>query len=123
MILVVDDSNLLRERLVNLLSEVAGGEVIGQARNADEALELIQSVNPRVVILDIQMPGVNGIEALKAIKQRSNPPGVIMLTNHPQQEYREKCLALGADYFLDKTRDLDKLTGICKSLIEQYSNG
>jgi DNA-binding NarL/FixJ family response regulator len=120
MIFIVDDSKALRERLVTMLSEIEGIEVIGQASNAADAIAGIQNLKPRVVILDIQMPGGNGIEVLKTIKQNSYAPLVIILTNHPYPQYREKCMALGADYFLDKTRDFDKLTEIFKSLLERF---
>jgi len=121
MIFIVDDSKVLRERLVNLLSELAGGEVIGQARSAAEAIAGIRRLKPRVVILDIQMPGGSGLEVLRTIKQNSHPPIVLMLTNHPFPQYKEKCMALGADYFLDKTIDLDKLTIIFKDLIARFA--
>jgi DNA-binding NarL/FixJ family response regulator len=120
MIFIVDDSKALRERLVTMLSEIEGVEVIGQASNATDAIAGIQKLKPKVVILDIQMPGGNGIEVLKSIKQNSYAPLVIILTNHPYPQYREKCMALGADFFLDKTRDFDKLTEIFKSLLERF---
>jgi DNA-binding NarL/FixJ family response regulator len=120
MIFIVDDSKILQERLVDMLSEIEGVEVIGQAYNAVDAIAGIQTLKPRVVILDIQMPGGNGIEMLKTIKQGSYPPVVIMLTNHPYSQYREKCMELGADFFLDKTRDFNKLTGIFKGLHERF---
>jgi len=82
-------------------------------------LESINNLNPKVVILDIQMPAGNGIETLKAINrgithQRDHS------ANHPQREYQEKCLELGAKYFLDKTRDFDKLIEICKGFVERF---
>ncbi len=120
MIYIVDDSKALRERLVSMLSEIDGIEVVGQARNAGEAIDGIRHLKPRVVILDIQMPGGNGIEVLRAIKQDLLPPVVLMLTNHPYAQYRDKCLELGADYFLDKTKDLENLTGIFKDLVKQF---
>ncbi|PYS94306.1 MAG: response regulator [Acidobacteria bacterium] len=122
MIFIVDDSKALRERLVSMLSELEGVEVVGQARSAAEAIAGIRDLKPRVVILDIQMPGGSGIEVLRTIKQDSHPPIVLMLTNHQLPQYREKCMALGADYFLDKTIDFDKLTIIFKDLIERFES-
>lgn len=120
MVFIVDDSKALRERLVNMLSEIDGIEIVGEARNAAEAIAGVRSLKPRVVILDIQMPGGNGIEVLKIIKQESPAPIVMMLTNHSYAQYREKCMQLGADYFLDKAKDFGKLTEIFQDLIEQY---
>jgi DNA-binding NarL/FixJ family response regulator len=120
MVFIVDDSKAVRERLVNTLSEIDGMNAVGEARNAAEALEGIRKLQPEVVILDIQMPGGSGIEVLRAIKQESRAPVVLMLTNHSYPQYREKCMELGADYFLDKIRDFDSLTEILKSLVERF---
>jgi DNA-binding NarL/FixJ family response regulator len=120
MIFIVDDSKALRERLVKMLSEIEGVEVVGQARNSVEAIAGIRNLKPHAVILDIQMPGASGIEVLKTIKQASQPPIVMMLTNHTSSQYREKCMQLGADYFLDKTRDFERVTEIFKELIERF---
>jgi two-component system, NarL family, response regulator DevR len=120
MIFIVDDSKALRDRLVSMLSELEGIEVVGQAGNAAEAISGIRRLRPRVVVLDIQMPGGSGIEVLRTIKREAPPTVVLMLTNHTQAQYREKCMELGADYFLDKTRDLDKLAEIFQNLVEQF---
>lgn len=117
MIFIVDDSQALRDRLVSMLSEVEGIEVVGQAGNAAEAISGIRRLRPRAVVLDIQMPGGSGIEVLRTIKREAPPTVVVMLTNHTLAQYREKCMELGADYFLDKTRDLDKLMEIFQDLV------
>lgn len=120
MIFIADDSEVLRERLTALLSEIEGAKVIGQAANAVEAVEGIHNLKPDVVILDIHMPGGNGIDVLKTIKQASQPPVVLMLTNNASPQYRKKCMELGSDFFLDKSREFERLFTIFKSLIEQF---
>lgn len=120
-VFIVDDSKALRERLVNLLREIDGVGFIGEAGNAADAIAGIQKIEPSVVILDIQMAGGNGIEVLKTVRQGRRPPVVIMLTNHPYRQYREKCLELGAEYFLDKTREVDRLTEIFNHLVEHLN--
>ena len=122
MIYIVDDSKVVRERLVNMLSEIDGVEVCGQAQNAAEAIAGIRSLKPRVVILDIQMPGGSGIEVLRTIKQDIRPPVVMMLTNHSYQQYRDKCMELGADYFFDKTHDFENITEIFKDLVARFEH-
>lgn len=117
MIFVVDDSKVVRARLVRMLSEIEHLAIVGEAGNAAEAVAGIRAYKPKVVLLDIQMPGGNGIEVLRTIKQEACPPVVVMLTNHPYPQYREKCMSLGADYFLDKTKDFDRLTEILKGLV------
>ncbi|HEY0169573.1 MAG TPA: response regulator transcription factor [Pyrinomonadaceae bacterium] len=123
MVFIADDSDPVRERLIALLSEIEGAEVIGQARNHDEAVEGIRSLKPHVVILDIQMPGGSGIDVLKNIKQDSRPPVVLMLTNHASPQYRKKCMEWGADFFLDKSREFESLASIFSGLIKQYTSG
>lgn len=122
MVFIADDSDPVRERLIALLSEIEGAEVIGQARNHDEAVEGIRSLKPHVVILDIQMPGGSGIDVLKEIKQDGHPPVVLMLTNHVSPQYRKKCMEWGADFFLDKSREFECLTSIFSSLVKQYTS-
>lgn len=119
LIFIADDSDTLRERLTTMLSEIEGAVVVGQARNAGEAVEGIRSLNPDVVILDIQMPGGGGIDVLKTIKQYARPPVVMMLTNYVNAVYREKCVGWGADFFLDKSREIERLTAICESLVRE----
>jgi DNA-binding NarL/FixJ family response regulator len=120
MVFIVDDSKAIRKRLAEMLSEINGVKVIGEARNAAEAVKGIRTLKPKVVILDIQMPDGNGIEVLKIIKQEKPTTLVMMMTNHSSAQYREKCLKLGADYFLDKARDFEKLVEIFRDLIERY---
>ena len=120
MVFIVDDSNALREQLAKMLSEIKGVKVIGQAQNAAQAIEGIRALKPKLVILDIQIPGGTGIEVLKTIKQYDHPMKVIILTNQPYFQYRKKCLALGADYFLDKTRDIDQLRQIIKDSFGRF---
>jgi DNA-binding NarL/FixJ family response regulator len=119
MFFIADDSEAVRERLIDLLSEVDGAEVIGQAANAGDAVEGVRRLKPHVVILDIQMPGGSGIDVLKEIKQERLPPVVLMLTNHASPQYRKKCLEWGADFFLDKSRDMECLFTISESLVKR----
>ena len=123
MFFIADDSEAVRGRLIELLSEVEGAEVIGQAANTGDAIEGIRRLKPHVVILDIRMPGGSGIDVLKRIKQESRPPVVMMLTNHASPQYRKKCVEWGADFFLDKSRDLECLLMIFRSLAQRFVRG
>lgn len=123
MFFIADDSEAVRGRLIELLSEVEGAEVVGQAANIGDAIEGISRLKPHVVILDIRMPGGSGIDVLKRIKQESRPPVVMMLTNHASPQYRKKCVEWGADFFLDKSRDLECLLMIFRSLARQFVTG
>lgn len=108
-VLIVDDSLVVRERLVAILDELAGIEIVGQAENVAEAISAVKSLQPDVVILDIRMPDGSGINVLHNIKQQGAGPKVIMLTNYPFPEYRQRCLNAGANFFLDKSTEFDQI--------------
>jgi two-component system response regulator DevR len=116
---IVDDSLIVRERLITMLNELAGIEVIGQAEDINEAISSIRNLKPDVVILDLQMPSGSGIDVLRNIKQAEVAPMVIILTNYPYQKHREKCFEAGADFFLDKSIEFEQIP----QLLEQFKRG
>ena len=120
-VFVVDDSPLVRERLVVLLSEVEGVEVVGVADNAEEGISSIKTLNPDVAILDIRMPAGSGILVLEAVKREEDPPFIIMLTNYPYPQYRKKCMDAGADCFFDKSSEFHKVTDVLAGMVQQES--
>lgn len=115
-VLIADDSQLLRDRLKGLLNNFDSVHVVAEAGNGAEALQLIHETDPDVAILDIRMPEINGIELLKTIRETGPRPMIIMLTNYPYKQYRERCLAEGADFFLDKNQDIEELSEIIGGL-------
>jgi DNA-binding NarL/FixJ family response regulator len=118
---IADDSEILRVRLVDMLSEIEGIEIIGQAQESLDAIESIQKLNPQVVILDIRMPRINSIKVLKAIKKDDQSPTVIIFTNYPYPQYRKRCMDLGADFFFDKSTEFEKLFDTVKYLTHDCS--
>lgn len=111
-VFIADDSRVLCERLKELLQEIPGIEVVGEAHDAASALSSIRRLQPDAVILDIRMPGGSGIDVLQEIKQSGRAPVVIVLTNYPYPQYRKRCLDLGADYFFDKSTEFNKVTEV-----------
>jgi DNA-binding NarL/FixJ family response regulator len=121
-VFLVDDSAIVLEKLAAMFSGIDGVEIAGQARNAREAIQSIVKLKPDVVILDIRLnDGDNGMDVLKQIKNEIPPPIVIMLTNYPYPQYREKCQALGADYFFDKVTEIEKIYDTFKQLLTDKS--
>jgi two-component system, NarL family, response regulator DevR len=116
---IVDDSDVMRERLRELISDIGGIEVTGQSGNPFDALDRIKADHPDIVILDIRLPGKNGIEVLKDIKRESPTPIVIMITNYPYRQYRQGCMTAGADYFFSK---IDEFELIAQALRRINSN-
>ena len=115
-VFIVDDSPVVRDRLVTLISELPNVEVVGQADIAFEAIHSIRQLRPSVVVLDISMPGGSGMYVLETIKKDRPGPTVIMLTNFAHDQYRQKCLQLGADYFFDKSTEFERVTEVLRRL-------
>ena len=120
-VLIADDSAVVCERVKTMLLELPEIEIAGQARDAVEATKSILELKPDVVILDIRMPGGSGIEVLRKIKQHKTAPAVIMLTNYPYPQYRKRCMDAGADFFLDKSSEFNKIVEILKQMLEDSS--
>jgi DNA-binding NarL/FixJ family response regulator len=108
-VFISDDSATIRKRLVTMALDLPDIAVVGQAENAPGSLVAIRQTRPDVVILDIRMPGGNGIEVLREVKRLDPAPKVIMLTNYAHTQYRDICEEAGADFFLDKSTEFDKL--------------
>lgn len=121
-VFIVDDSDILRERIRSILSDIRRVEIIGEAEDALQAKEFLKSHVPDVVILDIRMPKGSGIDVLEMIKKEKPSVKVIVLTNYPYPQYRKRCLELGAEYFLDKSTEFERLPEIFQTFI-QHSSG
>ncbi|NQV03331.1 MAG: response regulator transcription factor [Bacteroidia bacterium] len=117
-ILIVDDSELIRQRLVDLIREFEESKNVDLAGNAEEAYASCNDVYPDVIILDIHLPGENGIKILEKIRKKNTVVKIIILTNFPYPQYRKKCMELGADYFVDKTNEFASVSGILKGIYE-----
>jgi CheY-like chemotaxis protein len=116
---IVDDSQAVRERLVGMISEVDGTTLAGATGDPREAVKAIRRLHPDAVILDIRMPGMNGIQVLREIKQGPRAPMVIMLTNYPFEQYRRECTEAGADYFLNKSTEFEKINAILARVVHR----
>ena len=115
-VFIADESSLVRECLAALVSDIKGIELVGQAGDAYEALGAIRQLKPDVVILDMRMPGGNGIQMLEAIKKSAAAPVVIVLAAFPYPQYRQKCLEVGADYFFDKAIEFAQVVRVLKEM-------
>ena len=118
-IALVDDSLLVRERIANIISEIPGAKVIGEAGNSSEAIDVVRKAKPEVVILDIKMPGESGLQVLRKLKNEFEELRIIMLTNYSDSQYKAECLMHGADYFLSKSDEFDKLPEVISKLGEK----
>ena len=107
-ILVVDDHQVVREGLRHMLELEADMEVVGEAGNAKEALAQVESLSPEIILMDIKMPGVDGIELTRQIKEKQPSCNIIMLTLY--DEYLAKAIEAGAVGYLLKDIKREELT-------------
>lgn len=116
-VLIADDSREIRSRLVDLVSDLDGVQVVCEADDGTEVLEAIAETEIDVLVLDIKMPKVSGIEVLEHLQQSGELPGtVIVLTAFPTPQYQRRCLELGADFFLDKTSEYNRLVELLRTV-------
>jgi DNA-binding NarL/FixJ family response regulator len=101
-VLIVDDDEDLRLGLGDLLASVEGIHVAGRAANGWEAIQKARELKPDLIVMDIRMPGLSGIEATRQIKREQPGVGIIILTMLDAQEYRQAALAAGADAYVMK---------------------
>lgn len=114
-VLIADDSDDLRERLRALVSVLDCAEVTQETDSAHGIIDIIEHSKVDVAILDIEMPG-SGIQALQRIKSEHPAVRVIMLTNHAGAFYRKMCIKAGADFFLDKSLEFERLPSVLSNL-------
>ncbi len=108
-VVLADDHVLVREGIRQFLEETEDIQVIGEASNGAEVLQLIEETSPDVAVLDIQMPEVTGIEATRRIKQHFPDVQVLILTAHDDDPYIRALLRAGADGYVLKTATSEEL--------------
>lgn len=118
-VLIVDDSSIVRERLEQLLGEIAGIHLVGLANSARAALVQFHLHQPQAVILDIQMPDGSGIDVLAQIKREFPSCNVIMLTSYDEPAFRDKCAQIGADHFFHKSTEFERVVDVLTNLVER----
>jgi len=109
---IVDDSKPVRERLAHLVTSLPDVMVVGEAASANEAISGILRAKPDSVLLDLNLMGGTGIDVIRKVRPAAPEVVFVILTNHFEPQYRDACLSAGAAYFLDKSRDLDKVAGV-----------
>jgi DNA-binding NarL/FixJ family response regulator len=114
-VFIVDDSPVVRERLASMVGELSEVEIVGQADIAFEAIASIRVIRPEVVVLDISMPGGSGMYVLETINREPQRPVMIMLTNFAHEQYRRRCLQLGADFFFDKSTEFHQVIEVLRA--------
>lgn len=115
-VLLVDDHKLLREGVRQLLSESSEVEVVGEAENGAQALELVEQLRPDVAVVDLSMPRKDGIEVTSEIRALDLDTRVLILTMFSDEQHAVRTLRAGASGFISKTAELDELLKAIKDV-------
>jgi DNA-binding NarL/FixJ family response regulator len=118
-ILIADDHPIVRKGLKEILAEHPDMKVLGEAQNSQEVLNLIRKENWDVVVLDITMPGRDGLDVLKDMKKVRPKLPVLVLSIHPEEQYGVRALKAGASGYLTKESAPDRLVSAIRKILER----
>jgi DNA-binding NarL/FixJ family response regulator len=121
-VFVADDSQAIRQQLQSALSKIEGCSLIGSADGNLQAAQLINNLQPDVVILDISMPHREGIRVLREIRKVIPLAQVIIYTADPSVVLQEVCLEAGANFYLDKTQIQDLIDILSERLVQNLKH-
>jgi|ERR1700728_858411 len=114
--LIVDDNDLVRQSLRTVLQANPEWEIAGEASNGQDAVEVFKSSRPNLVILDFQMPGMNGIETARRILEIAPAMPIVLFTQHASAELEKHALSAGIRSVVSKT-DTFPMVGIIEALL------
>jgi len=117
-ILIVDDHTLLRAGLRALLAQDPGIEIVGEASDGRDAVRAVGQLTPNLVLMDLTMPGMNGIEAVTEIKRRYPDVRVLVMTLHKTEDFIHASLKAGADGYILKDATHDELRVAIRSVLQ-----
>ncbi len=110
-LLIADDHALVRQGLRGMLEREPDIEVVGEAHNGREAVDLCSALGPNLVLMDLRMPEMDGLEATRAIKHECPEVSVLMVTMHDNQDYMREAAKAGAAGYVLKDAPRDELIG------------
>ncbi len=122
-LLVVDDSYLVRQRWGELFQSVASVDVVGSAGDGPQGLALFRALQPDAVVLDLHLPGLNGLDLLGLIKQERPDCMVMVCTAYTGNEFHQQCLERGADFFFDKFQAFEEVAVVLRRMADPDQPG
>jgi len=120
-ILLADDHQLVRNGIKIFLESEEDFEVIGEAKDGNEAIEKSKELNPDIILLDISMPGKSGLEAAPEILSASNDPKIVMLSMYLDEQYINSCMEAGVHGYIHKGADKEELINGVKKVMDGVS--
>jgi len=115
-VLLTDDHELVRTGIRRLLEDSKQVEIVGEADCGEDGLQLAQSLKPDVILMDVNMPGIGGVEACRRILQRNPKQKIIVLTVHNEQTFPKRLLEIGAKGYLTKECGVDEMIKAIKQV-------
>ncbi len=122
-VLLVEDAALLRRRLCAMITEIPSLRLIGQASTVAEALNLIDTATPKVVVLDLGLPDGTGIDVLRHVRETNSKCVVIILSNYLDPETYNRCSELGADFLFSKSDEFEQAIETLRALSSGTERG
>lgn len=120
-VIIADDSDLIRDRLQQMLSQFGQVEIVGSFNNGTQTLEGLVLLQPDLAIVDYKMPGLSGLEVLKGIRKETTDIKIIILTFYSSDYYRQLAMQYGADYFFSKADEFEKISPLVAEIMESAS--
>jgi len=114
---LVDDHAMTRAGMRSLIDELDGFAVIGDCGDPRQAIDLIAQARPRIVLLDITMPGLSGIDAIEKIREKHPDVLILMLSHHEGESFVEQSLKMGADGYLSKDSESEELAVAMRAVL------
>jgi len=115
-VLLTDDHELVRTGIRRLLEDSKQVKIVGEAECGEDSLQLAQSLNPDVILMDVNMPGIGGVETCRRILQRNPKQKIIVLTVHNEQTFPKRLLEIGAKGYLTKDCGIDEMIKAIKQV-------
>ncbi len=116
-ILVADDHDLVRMGIVRMLADVQGFEVVGEAKTGEDAVRLARELSPDVILMDVKMPGIGGLEATRKIQTACNSAKVIAVTALSDELFTERLMKAGACGYVTKGAGFDEIVNAINTVL------
>lgn len=120
-LVIADDHVIFRQGLCSLIAMAEDVEIVGECSRGDDALELIRRLQPTVAVLDILMPGLDGLSAVSALRREGNTTPVVILTTHDDPLMLERATSSGANGYINKEFAFEQLLQVLRKVVDGSS--
>ena len=117
-VLLIDDHELVRVGIRRLLEDSGEIEIVGESESGEDGIKLAQELNPNIILMDVNMPGIGGVEACRRILARNPDQRLIVLTAHNEQTFPKRMLEIGAKGYLTKECGMDEMFLAIKTVLK-----